>query len=147
MKKLLLGVLAILIFSCNSKQSQIEDSLKTIVNSTFDNPKSYEFIEAKVLDTNGVSNEIKLQKIVKLSCKSLIGNANFMIKNGNQDEVFIAMQKKDINLKELKNAEQKVKDLNDFKAGKLVRVEHKYRAMDKKGVLKLQKDKLFIKLK
>jgi hypothetical protein len=146
MKKILFGALVISVFSCNSEQSQIEGKIKEIVNSTFDDLKSYEFIDAKVLDTNGIQSEIAHQKKVQMACKSIIGNSNFLIKNGNQDEVFEAMKKKDINIKELKEAEQIIIDLNDFKAGKLVRVEHNYRAKDEKGVLKLQKDKIFIKV-
>jgi len=146
MKKLLFGSLFFLILSCNSKQSQIEDSIKTVVNSTFDDPKSYELIEAKTLDTTGLNKELKHQLLVAKSCKSIILNSNFMIQNGNIDDVIKAGKRKKENIKELQFAENKIKDLQDFKSGKTLKVSHKYRAKNKDGALILETDTIYIKI-
>jgi len=113
MKKILFGVLTILIYSCDSKQSKIENSIKNVVVSTFDDPESYELIEAKTLDTTGLNKDLKHQQLVIKSCKSIIGNCNFMIQNGNIDDVIISGKKKKENIKELKIAEKKIK-VNSF---------------------------------
>jgi hypothetical protein len=146
MTKILFGSLFFLILSCNSKQSQIEDSVKVVVNSTFDDPNSYEFIEAKTLDTVGLNKELKHQQLVVKSCKSIILNSNFMILNGNIDDVIKAGKKKKENTKELQFAENKVKNLQDFKSGKILKISHKYRAKNKDGALILETDTIYIKI-
>lgn len=145
MKKILFGVLAISIYSCDSKQSKIEDTIKTRVVSTFDDPKSYELIEAKVLDTTGLGKELKHQQLVVKSCKSIIGNCNFMIQNGNMDDIVKSGKKKKENIEEIKIAENKIKELLDFKNGKISKISHKYRAKNKDGALILETDTIYIK--
>ena len=146
MKKILFGSLFFLILSCNSKQSQIEDSIKEVVNLTFDDPKSYELIEAKTLDTTGLNKELKHQKLIVKSCKSIIGNCNYMIKYGNIEDVIKAGKTKKENIKDLKIAENKIKELQDFKNGKTLKVSHKYRAKNKEGALILETDTIYIKI-
>lgn len=145
MKKILFLTLAITILSCNSKQSQIEDKIKTIVNTTFDDPKSYELIDTKILDTIGLNKDLKRQLLVVKSCKSIIGNCNFMIQNGNIDDVIKAGKDKKENLKDLEVAENKIKELQDFKLGKTLKVSHRYRAKNKAGALILETDTIYIK--
>lgn len=145
MKKKLLAILAITILSCNSKQSQIKDSIKAVVNSTFDDPKSYELIEARTLDTTGLNKELKHQQLVVKSCKSIILNCNFMIQNGNIDDVIKAGKKKKENIKELQVSESKIKELQDFKLGKTLKVSHKYSVKNKDGALILETDTIYIK--
>lgn len=145
MKKILFGVLAISIFSCNSKQSKIEDSIKTLVNATFDDPKSYELIDAIILDTTGLNKELEHQKLVIKACKSTIGNSNFMIQNGSINDMIKAGKEKKENIRELKIAEIKIKELRDFQSGKTLKISHKYRAKNKGGALILATDTIYIK--
>lgn len=145
MEKKILVILAITILSCNSKQSQIEDSIKAVVNSTFDDPKSYELIEARTLDTTGLNKELKHQQLVVKSCKSIILNCNFMIQNGNIEDVIKAGKKKKENIKELQVSESKIKELQGFKLGKTLKVSHKYRVKNKDGALILETDTIYIK--
>ena len=145
MKKILFVVLLISIFSCDSKQSKIEDSIKAVVVSTFDDPESYELIEAKRLDTTGLNKELKHQQLVVKSCKSIIGNCNFMVQNGNIEDVIKSGIKKKENIKELKIAENKIRELQDFKNSKTLKISHKYRAKNKTGALILETDTIYIK--
>lgn len=145
MKKILFGILAITILSCNSKQSQIEDKIKTIVNSKFDDPESYELIEAKLLDTTGLNKELKHQQLVVKSCKSIIGNCNYLMKYGNFKDYIKAEKDKRKEIKQQKVAENKIKELQDFKLGKTLKVSHKYRAKNKAGALILETDTIYIK--
>ena len=145
MKIILFVVLAISIFSCNSKQSKIEDSIKAVVVSTFDDPESYELIEAKTQDTTGLNKELKHQQLVVKSCKSIIGNCNFMIQNGNIEDVVKSGITKKENIKELEKAESKIRELTDFKNGKTIKIIHKYRAKNKTGALILETDTIYIK--
>lgn len=145
MKKILFVILAITILSCNSKQSQIEDKIKTIVNSKFDDPESYELIEAKLLDTTGLNKELKHQQLVVKSCKSIIGNCNYLMKYGNFDDYIKAEKDKGEEIKQLKVVQNKIKELQDFKFGKTLKVSHKYRAKNKAGALILETDTIYIK--
>lgn len=145
MKKILFGILAITILSCNSKQSQIEDKIKIIVNSKFDDPESYELIEAKLLDTTGLNKELKHQQLVVKSCNSIIGNCNYLMKYGNFEDYIKAEKDKRKEIKQQKVAQNKIKELQDFKLGKTLKVSHKYRAKNKAGALILETDTIYIK--
>jgi hypothetical protein len=146
MKNLFLSAFILLsVVSCDSKKSKVENDLRKIVDSTFDDPKSYEFIEAIELDTLGLQKQIQLQEMVIKASKSIIGNCNFMIQNGNLNDVVIATKKKAENLKDLEVDKDKLIKLQDFKSGKTLKIIHKYRAKNKDGALILKIDTVYIK--
>jgi len=148
MKRVFVLVLVLIFLSCNPKQSKIEASIKARVDSTFDDPKSYELVEIKMLDTNGVNNDIENEKLYIGACNSLIANNNFLMKNYNLNDLDWdkAMSIVIENEKDLKIATEKLNNLKKFKNGKLGRITHKFRAKNKDGVLKLQTENIFINL-
>ena len=133
------------IYSCDSNHSKIQEAIKSVVESTFDDSKSYELIEAKTLDTVGLHKEMNHQQLVVKSCKSIIRNCNYMIKYGNIDDVIRNGKEKRKELKELQIAENKLKELQDFKNGKTLKIRHQYRAKNKAGALILETDTIYIK--
>jgi hypothetical protein len=147
MKKIILGILMVINLSCNSKQEKVEDSIKLRIDSTFNDPKSYEPIEVKILDTVGLEKDLKHQKLIIKCCKSIIGNCNFMIKMGNSIDIAEASKEKKQQILKMYDAQERLRNLQDFKVEKLIKVYHKFRAKNSFGAIVLQKEEIFVKIK
>ena len=133
--------------SCNSKQEKVEDSIKLRIDSTFNDPKSYEPIEVKILDTVGLAKDLNHQILIIKCCKSLIGNCNFMIKMGSSVDIAEASKERKKQILKMYDAQERLRNLQDFKVGKLIKVYHKFRAKNSFGAIVLQKEEIFVKIK
>jgi len=112
MKKIILLLLAIAFVSCQSNEGKMKNEIKAYLDKNAKDPKSYEFVELKILDTVSIA-DVSKEEIEKMEIENLEYN-NIILENQNKILDYQLSNHVELYKKLIEKRNKSIKNYKDF---------------------------------